>query len=76
MTSSHSIGQTLLPRGEAAGTSRNNAKTLSRVSGQFLSLSGLLFVLSVAGCTTFTDRTHRAPVSRVTQARSPGGARF
>ena len=53
MTSSHSIGQTLLPHGEGAGRSRNNAKTLSRVSDQFLSLFGLLYVLSVAGCTTF-----------------------
>jgi hypothetical protein len=53
MTSSHSIGGTLEPRGEAAGTNRNNAKTPSRVSDQFLSLLGLLCVLSLAGCTTF-----------------------
>jgi hypothetical protein len=53
MTSSHNIGQTLLPRREAAGTSRNGAEAPSRVAGQILSLLGFLCVLSVAGCTTF-----------------------
>jgi hypothetical protein len=53
MTSSHSIGRTLLPRGEAAGTSGDStSKTLSRFLGPILSLLGLFCVLSVAGCTT------------------------
>jgi hypothetical protein len=55
MTSSHSIEQTLPPHREAAGTSGDStSKTLSRFLGPFLSLLGLLCVLSVAGCTTTT----------------------
>jgi hypothetical protein len=55
VTSSHNIEQTLLLRYRATRTSRDGLnKTLTRVVRRILGPLGLLFVLSVGGCTTTT----------------------
>jgi hypothetical protein len=54
MKSSHSIEPTLPPRRAAGANGDSISKTLSRVLGPILGSLGLLFVLSVVGCTTTT----------------------